>query len=108
MSISFLSCKSATDIKGEYRMSLEELNLPDAEAEMMKQMAGDFKLVLGEDNKLTFTMMGQEVIGSYKQSGNKLELTMKDNTETATIEGDKIMMEAEGQKMIFIKTKKTE
>lgn len=106
LSVSFLSCKKALDVKGEYKMSVDELELPDDQAALMKQMADDFKLVLGEDNKLSFTMMGQAVEGTYKLDGTTLEFSMEGNTEKATIDGNKIMMEADGQKMVFIKSSK--
>jgi len=108
LSISFLSCKSAPDITGEYKISMEGMEgmdeLPPEQAEKMKEMVNEFKIVLKEDNKFTLTMMGEGAEGTYKQKGsNNLELTMEGGTEVATIEGNKITMEAQGNKMVFIK-----
>jgi len=102
-SISFLSCQSKIDVIGEYKLSPDELELSEEEAAMMKAMADSFKLVLEDDNKLKFTMMGQEIEGTYKLDGNVIELTMQGDTETATVDGNKITMEAQGQKMVFVK-----
>ncbi len=105
LSVSFLSCQSAkTDIKGEYELSTDEMELSDEEAATMKLM-GDFKLVLAEDNILKFTMMGQEIEGTYKLNGNTIDLSMQGDTETATMDGDKIIMEAQDQKLVFVKSK---
>ena len=66
-------------------------------------LGGEMVYSFAEDGKVTLSLSGAEVEGTWSQDGNEVSLDIQGDTGTMTIDGDKMILEQDGIKVEFTK-----
>ena len=83
----------------------DSANMTDQVKEMAKKLLPEICFLnMNADGTYQLVAFTASVEGTWKLDGNKISLTAEGNTVEGTIENGKMTLEANGQKMVFVKT----
>lgn len=92
-------------ISGKYVLSGMEAQGLKVEKEMIASMLGDitFEFDFKEDGKVTGSFAGQAVDGTFTEAADKVIVDIEGQAQDLAKDGDTLILEYEGSKLIFSK-----
>jgi hypothetical protein len=104
VSAMMVACGSSTKVEGTtWKLTKAEMEGQTVEAEALDALGGESTFDFQKDGVLVGNMFGEEVKGTWKQSGSKVTLEIDGSSVDAKISGSKMTMEEEGNKLTFEK-----
>lgn len=101
----------SSDVAGEYKIVMDTTSMSESEAALANSILSSYSMTLSSDGKATVTAMGETQNGTWKENGDKVEVTLKEenssgetseSTETFTKDGNKLKS-TDNEELVFEK-----
>lgn len=102
---------NSSGVAGEYKVVVDTTSMTESEAALTNSLLGSYTMTLSADGKASVTAMGTTNKGTWKENGDKVEVTIKEensngesseSTETFTKDGNKLKSTTQSQ-LVFEK-----
>ena len=112
MMLGLVACGGGSSISGTFKVAsvdgkTVEDTVKEYEAAGLTMSASDIEdlmvIEFGSGDSVTVKSAGESKTGTYKLDGDKLSITIDNETEELTYSGDEISMESDGSKIVLKK-----
>lgn len=100
----FGACGKKSGLSGIYELSSGKTGDVEVTKDQMASLGmGNANIEFTSDKDVKMSLGDQISEGTYTVDGDKVSIKLDDETENATLDGDKLTFEMEGMSLVFIK-----